>query len=274
MTDFGLPITAAEMTAGVSTVLDRFNAYPTEYDTTVTNSAELFNVNNMAFYVPYVQFILDATLNTLSQTTVQQKLPTEVQERTLVAMVAAQSIASTVVNNDIFDRFFNDRRQMYTNTIIVNRTPAQLFNEHHLASLSMAPLFDAQVTAGGAFNYIKHTNPTANPTETIVKSTGLLAVSGIKKDVTSKVADVLGIPYANISNFTTTTDGKINFTNDIHDYFRQFDIKGRGCPAGKMNMPTYEGSNSTILKSYWGKIVRYLLPPYATTEDTVDILQG
>ncbi|HSW37316.1 MAG TPA: hypothetical protein VLG37_03025 [Candidatus Saccharimonadales bacterium] len=228
--------------------------------------------NYHALAVPSVRFIVDATLGILTQPGVEDRLSREVVNRASIASSIVEYVTSVGCEVNIFKvaclKVLGREADLEWLFDTGNIDLLKLFNEEKvLNSLGRAPFFDVGWVSGGAVRVLRNEGLTGSLSPLIVRSTGLLAISGVHKTNTEGVSEYLGLPYVQKKHLELAGEGentKIRFTEPVRDFLKRQEVDGRGCPAARVHVPGQP--ERTVLEEYWSRIVNYLVPPDATAE--------
>lgn len=223
-----------------------------------------------ALYVPAVKYIVDATLGIVTQPQIEPRLPKSVTARSQVAIHFAKYVVDVGLRGGIFMHFYThnpDLRDapMGEGEIVHLSDPDD--ETGYLASIGGAPFYDTGLVSGGALNFLKEQHVAESPADVIKRSSGLLAISGVYKGLSSVAFDYLGLPYALPKHFRLvpdTEETKLAFSEETAALLRKLQVSDRGCPSGRIASP--EKPDTTILQHSWHRLVDYLVPPGATAE--------
>jgi hypothetical protein len=223
------------------------------------------NGNTEAYFVPAVRFLIDSTLQIVSEPEVKDALSNEVLDREFVASRLAEHVAKIATDNHVFSFLYKHSPTLSSISVPVVELD-NLRNGEYLGSLGAAPFFDTRFVVGGAFRMLK-AREIEDPKEVISRSSGLLVIAGVYKDpeIGKVVHSYLGLPYAKSEHYVLIDKEEgmeVAFADQAQLILETLHVEGRGCPAGKIKSP--DNSPNRLLSDYWGKIVDFLIPAEAT----------
>lgn len=262
-----------EMRTGILPETEAFIGQSDDYAAISANVRELVeNGHHEALYVPAVKYIVDATLGIVTQPQVEPRLPKSVTARSQVAIHFANYVVDVGLNGGIFMHFYTHNSDLRDAPMgegeIVHLTDPN-DETGYLASIGGAPFYDAALVSGGALNFLREQHMTESAADVIKRSSGLLAISGVYKGLSTVAFDYLGPPYASTEHFRVvpdTEETKLAFSEETATMLRRLQVSDRGCPSGRIASP--EKPDTTILQDAWHRLVDYLVPPGATAEVT------
>jgi len=217
-----------------------------------------------------VKIGIDATLTTLelSGAKAVSQEEKEVTMRAYSAVDLAETMAEIVIHNELPLRFFKRegvfRGVKIDNFGFVGDEGLELFK-----SLVAAPFNDVGKTAGGALRVIREAGIDEAPTPIIARSTGLLAIAGLDRELLKEAngSEQLGYPYIHRDNLRVIeADGSysVTYSSSARQFMRQFFQQGSGCPSNSFQES--DGAPQTVLEYGWQRMVNHLITDDATTD--------
>lgn len=263
-------LTRQEIQNGMIPATEAFMGQAEEYTAITPRVRELVeDGRHTALYLPVVKYIVNATLDMLTQPVVEERAPSEIGIRGAAASHYAKIAVNVGLNSGMFLHFYRHNADLRDAPALRDRLHllgGSLYSDY-LEGLGAAPFFDSSLVSGGAFKFLRQHAVTEDPASVIGRSAGLLAISGVDKDEDNAdaVFDYLGVPYAATEHFRfapDTEDTEVAFTEETNSFLASRHVAGGGCPSGKVVSP--EKTDLSLLEDYWNRIVGYMVPRHAT----------
>jgi hypothetical protein len=233
--------------------------------------------NPEAPLVPYVQFILDATLQTLERFDPLAAFPEQQHE-----VLARENVACRYVT--AFNYYgvepFAEIYSMYTFLDEImdteeeqEKAAAFMADRKYMASLGRSAFGDVRMAAGGAVKFLKEQRPDINGQDTrriIVASEDLRHMGAIPKTKGKRAFRNLGEPYINTSRFAFNEQAEtVVFNDETKDYLNRLgsSVPNSGCPANQIAYNAGgEGPKINAMREGWRDITRCLVTDQATAD--------
>lgn len=226
--------------------------------------------------VPYVQFVLDATLASLeSHNSVVSRL-NEVRDRAYVAATYATSIDRFAFeynrNNPFFVGIY-DEYPVLREMMLDNPDIGQAFmtNREYMSSLVRSPFSDVSLATGGVIRFLKnqHALDKKRARSIALASEQLAIIGSIPKALAGRALQTLtlGSPYIDASHLKLEKDIVV-FNSKTKDYILHAlgkQVPNSGCSAGRIS---YRG-RTNVMREGWANIASYLLTQNPTADATV-----
>lgn len=221
-----------------------------------------------ARYAPTAKIILDATLDITARPDIAPDLPKEIYRRGKSAAEVVLAVVKYGVDNNLFESIFRASpiyEQEAKNPIMLK----PFSNKPYLFSLVGSQFSDVSVVSGGALLKLRDQRGEARPdeTDTIVRSTGLLAISGVEKQAVPQVLAIMGSPYILPSYLQVKSDeagDRVSFIDPAKKILEQFYLELGGCPFGRLKSPI--DPSNTRLRDEWERLVGYFIQPDSTID--------
>jgi hypothetical protein len=226
--------------------------------------------------VPYVQFVLDATLASLARHNPRIDGKDEVRNRAELAGTYARAIDRYTFEHNpkdpLFARIYGDypilSEMMFENPEISH---AFMTGRTYMSSLVSSPFSDVSMSVGGVVRFLKQRHNIENrKARSIALASELPLVGTIPKSLGRQAVQTLlrDGPYIDPSRFTL--DGNVVvFNPETRAYITSLSkkVKGSGCPADRIRYQEGSGAKNVMRRS-WAQIADYLVTKSPTAEAT------
>jgi len=250
-----------------------------EYDDLAVATYNSFEKGNNpeAPLIPYVRFVLDATLASLERHGPAGKV-NEVRDRAVVAATYARAIDSFAFqdkNKPFFANLYNKYpilSEMMLDSPNIGR--ALMTDREYASSLAASPFSDVSIATGGVVRFLKnrHGIQKEKARSIALASEQLGIIGSIPKALAARALQTLMLgsaPYIDASHLTLEGNAVVP-NSEMKDYMRVLgaQVPNSGCPAGRISYDTARGKRVNIMRHAWTEIASYLLTKNPTADAT------
>jgi hypothetical protein len=217
--------------------------------------------------IPGINLVMGAALDTLSQPTVEAKLPREVNDRQLEAISCVKRVVKLMRSRQERPAFEAAHQQFYGG----GTSRGERFRDHIPAfwRFARAPFMDVNTVAGGAARVLQAEGVSEEPhADIIARSTGLLLFARIDQDNIWEARAFFGLPYANQEHYLLRNDRAgvvVDFTTEAKARLASLQTERSGCPSRRIPSPVNRGESH--LQGMWSDMVHFMIPPDGTASD-------
>lgn len=263
-------VTAKELEAGCESEFAAYLDSDEKYLRLGEACQEAAEKRETAIYIPGVELVISAVLDTLNQPSVKAKLPKEVNDRHVEALKCTDRVSEYMRKKRNLPEFLKVHSKFFASSAPITRNQFRIYTAG-INGLARAPFEDACMLAGGSVRVMEDAGINSSEyAEILARSTGLLEYSKISQRYAGVARTYLGQPYASRSHYIMGEDDNgaaVNFTDETHAQIQKWQENG-GCPARRIRDPLASGQS--VLTSSWQRITGYLAPEGATASDTAE----
>lgn len=210
-----------------------------------------------AYFVPAVQFIIDASLGVVTEQHRRGVLPDQISARSKQAIRIVSQLARGSTESGLFINAYQRsphlRRWLPENS-------EHLADAEYMSSLGTATIDDTCRIVGGAFRVLQDRDLESHALPIITDSPALLVFGSVGKRQSKSVAMFLGTPYAQRRHYRIDADNdrvRVDLSPGCMRYILARRDELRGCPARKLK--SGDGEKDSVMRQGLNNIAAFLL---------------